>query len=65
MTGNEYDMELSEVFSATEPYTADGTIAQAWSEAEVYRALVNLRAADRETFESWEKGLKVFAQKKA
>ena len=56
---------MSEVFSATEPYTAGGTIAQAWSEAEVYRALVNLRAADRETFESWEKGLKVFAQKKA
>ena len=56
---------MSEVFSATEPYTAGGTIAQAWSEAEVYRALLNLRAADRETFESWEKGLKLFAQKKA
>lgn len=56
---------MSEVFSATEPYTAGGTIAQAWSEAEVYRALLNFRAADRETFESWEKGLKLFAQKKA
>lgn len=56
---------ISEVFSATEPYAPGGSIAQAWSEAEVYRSLLILRAADRESFEAWEKGLKLFAIKKA
>ena len=56
---------MSEVFSATEPYTPGGTIAQAWSEAEVYRALLSLKEADRATFEAWERSLKLFALKKA
>lgn len=46
---------LSEIFSATAPYRPDGCIAQAWSGAEVLRALVTLRRASRETYEAWEK----------
>ncbi len=54
---------ISEVFSATAPWQPGGTIAQAWSEAEVYRALLLLKKADPESFEAWEKGLKLFAAK--
>ena len=52
---------MSEIFSATAPYAPDGTTAQAWSEAEVYRMLLALRAADRETYENWEKTLPSFS----
>ena len=52
---------MSEIFSATAPYAPDGTTAQAWSEAEVYRMLLALRAADRETYEGWEKTLPSFS----
>ena len=44
---------ISEIFSGTEP-----CIAKAWSEAEVYRALLLARAADPKAYERWEKHLK-------
>jgi predicted glycogen debranching enzyme len=38
---------ISEIFDATEPYTARGCIAQAWSVAEVLRARVTIERARR------------------
>lgn len=48
---------ISEIFSATPPYAPDGAVAQAWSEAEVYRSLLTLRKADKAAFREWEAGL--------
>ena len=48
----------SEIFSGTEPWAPHGSIAKAWSEAEVYRALLLARAADPKAYERWEKHLK-------
>lgn len=49
---------ISEIFSGTEPWAPHGSIAKAWSEAEVYRALLLARAADPKAYERWEKHLK-------
>ncbi len=44
---------LSEIFSATEPYAPDGTIAQAWSEGEVLRMLQLLKKNAPDAYKEW------------
>ena len=48
---------LSEIFSATEPYAPDGTIAQAWSEGEVLRMLQILKKNAPDAYKAWAERL--------
>ncbi len=44
---------ISEIFSATEPYAPDGSIAQAWSEGEVLRMLQILKKNAPDAYTEW------------
>ncbi len=44
---------ISEIFSATEPYAPDGSIAQAWSEGEVLRMLQILKKNAPDAYNEW------------
>ena len=45
---------LSEIFDATPPMRANGTIAQAWSVAECLRMLVTLKKVAPQIYADWE-----------
>lgn len=46
---------ISEIFDASPPVRANGTIAQAWSVAECLRMLVTLKRAAPQVYADWEK----------
>ncbi len=48
---------IGEIFSGSAPYAPDGAGAQAWSEGEVFRLLLNCRREDPEAFAAWEAGV--------
>ena len=46
---------ISEIFDASPPARANGTIAQAWSVAECMRMLIRLKRAAPEAYAAWER----------
>lgn len=48
---------ISEIFSATPPYTPDGCIHQAWSIAESLRLLTRLQREVPDVYERWQQGI--------
>ena len=53
---------ISEIFSATDHYSPDGCVAQAWREGDVLRALCTATKCSPEAYDRWERKLKIASE---